>query len=92
MLGHNVHMNDFYIVQPLIVVIATVFFPLGMQASQAIGAKKVLIAGGLISLGMVYLCSYIESPTTFIYCYSCAFGIGKALMYSAALQAGWSHL
>ena len=31
MLGHNVHMQDFYIVQPLIVVVATIFFPLGMQ-------------------------------------------------------------
>ena len=41
---------------------------------------------------MVYLCSFIESPTAFIYCYSSAFGVGKALMYSAALQAGWSHL
>ena len=48
--------------------------------------------GGLLSLGMVYLCSYLQSPTAFIYCYSCAFGVGKALMYSAALQAGWSHL
>ena len=41
---------------------------------------------------MVYLCSYITSPTAFIYCYGSAFGIGKALMYSACLQAGWSHL
>ena len=40
MLGYNVHMEDFYIVQPLIVVIATIFFPIGMYASQAIGAKK----------------------------------------------------
>ena len=57
-----------------------------------IGAKKVLICGGVLSLGMVYLCSHIKSPTAFIYCYGCAFGIGKALMYSASLQAGWSHL
>ena len=53
---------------------------------------RVLICGGVISMSMVYLCSYIESPSAFIYCYGCAFGIGKALMYSAALQAGWSHL
>jgi len=76
----------------LIVVIATLFFPLGMSMSQSIGARKVLISGGVFSLGMVYLCSYIENPNTFIYCYSFAFGIGKALMYSSALQAGWSHL
>ena len=40
MLGYAVHMNDFYVVQPLIVVIATIFFPLGMSMSQSIGAKK----------------------------------------------------
>jgi len=40
MLGHDVHMDDFYIVQPLIVVFATVFFPLGMQVAQTIGARK----------------------------------------------------
>ena len=41
---------------------------------------------------MVYLCSYIKSPTAFIYCYGSAFGVGKGLMYSSALHAGWSHL
>lgn len=40
MLGHPVHMSDFYIVQPLIVTIATLFFPIGMQTSQQIGARK----------------------------------------------------
>ena len=40
MLGYNVHMNDFYIVQSLIVVIATLFFPLGMSMAQSIGARK----------------------------------------------------
>ena len=40
MLGYDVHMDDFYIVQPLIVVIATLFFPLGMNMAQSIGARK----------------------------------------------------
>ena len=92
MLGYDVHMNDFYTVQPLIVVIATLFFPLGMSMAQSIGARKVLIAGGAFSLGMVFVCSYVRNPTAFIYLYSVSFGIGKALMYSSALQAGWSHL
>ena len=85
MLGYPVHMNDFYIVQTLIVVIATIFFPLGMKASEMFGAKRVLICGGTLSLSMVYLCSYIKSPTAFIYCYGSAFGIGKAMMYSSSL-------
>lgn len=41
---------------------------------------------------MVYACTYIENPTLFIYCYGFAMGLGKGFMYSAALQAGWSHL
>ena len=48
--------------------------------------------GGTLSLSMVLLCSYLQNPTAFIYLYSISFGIGKAFMYSAALQAGWSHL
>ena len=63
-----------------------------MKASEMFGAKRVLICGGTLSLSMVYLCSYIKSPTAFIYCYGSAFGIGKAMMYSSSLQAGWSHL
>ena len=59
MLGYPVHMNDFYIVQTLIVVIATIFFPFGMKAAEIYGAKKVLIFGGVFSLSMVYLSSYI---------------------------------
>ena len=43
-------------------------------------------------MGMVYMCSFLKSPAAFIYSYGCAFGICKGLMYSAALQAGWSHL
>ena len=40
----------------------------------------------------MFLCTFIENPTVFVYCYGFAFGIGKSFMYSAALQAGWSHL
>ena len=40
MLGHQVTMEQFYIVQPLIVLIATLFFPLGMHYSQSFGSRK----------------------------------------------------
>lgn len=63
-----------------------------MKTAERIGARKVLICGGVISLSMVYACSYIKSPNAFIYCYSAAFGLGKALMYSSVLQAAWTHL
>jgi hypothetical protein len=32
------------------------------------------------------------NPNYFIYSYGCAFGIGKGMMYSTALQAAISHL
>jgi hypothetical protein len=48
--------------------------------------------GGVVSLSLVFCCSYILNPFVFIYCYALAFGVGKGFMYSAALQAGWSHL
>ena len=51
-----------------------------------------LILGGVLSLSLVFFCSYIMNPFAFIYCYAFAFGMGKGFMYSAALQAGWSHL
>ena len=41
---------------------------------------------------MVFLCSYLTNPNAFIGFYALGFGVGKGLMYSAALQAGWSHL
>jgi hypothetical protein len=34
----------------------------------------------------------MKNPNMFIYCYSLAFGIGKGLMYSTALQAAISHM
>lgn len=34
----------------------------------------------------------MTDPDMFIYCYGLAFGIGKGLMYSTALQAAISHL
>jgi len=39
MLGKDVDMQDFYIVQPLIVLIATLFFPIGMSLATTYGSK-----------------------------------------------------
>ena len=53
---------------------------------------RVLLGAGIFTFGCVYLCSFFKNPLLFIYCYSIAFGIGKGLMYSTALQAAISHL
>ena len=91
-LGYQVRMDQFYVVQPLIVSIATLFFPIGMHYSQTRGSKPTLLMGGAASLGMVWICSMIKNPTWFIWLYSIGFGASKGLMYSSALAAGWSHL
>jgi MFS transporter, OFA family, oxalate/formate antiporter len=91
-LGWPVTMEQFYIVQPLIVLFATFFFPLGVYLSDKFGSRIVLTVAGTFALSCVLFCSYLTNPTHFIILYSFGFGVGKGLMYSAALQAGWSHL
>ena len=78
-------MEQFYVVQPFIVLIATVFFPLGISLSEKYGSKLILAIAGLFSLSMVLMCSYLTNPNAFIALYSIGFGVGKGLMYSAAL-------
>lgn len=43
-------------------------------------------------MSTVLLCSYVLSPSLFIYTFGCGFGIGKGLMYSSVLKAAWTHL
>jgi len=74
------------------VVIATIFFPLGMNLSKKYGSRPIIAFGGVISIGSVFLCSAIKEPILFCMLYSIAFGCGKGFMYSAAVRAGWSHL
>ena len=91
-LGKDVTMEQFYVVQPIIVVTATFLFPVGMYLSNKFNAKLVLLVTGIFTFSCIWMCSYLTSPTVFIYCYSIAFGVGKGLMYSTALQAAISHL
>lgn len=48
--------------------------------------------GGFVSLSTVLICSFLKSPTLFIYLYGLGLGFGKGFMYSAPLSAAWSHL
>jgi len=48
--------------------------------------------GTLVVIPLVYLCSYVKSPTAFVFIYGVSFGIGKGFMTSASLNAAWSHL
>jgi MFS family permease len=90
--GKQVTMEEFYVVQPFIVLIATFFYPIGVFLSGKYGSRPVIVLGGIIPFSLVMVCSYIQSPTLFIALYSFGFGCGKGLMYSSVLHAGWSHL
>eukprot|EP00352_Strombidinopsis_acuminata_P001152 CAMPEP_0176346006 /NCGR_PEP_ID=MMETSP0126-20121128/5902_1 /TAXON_ID=141414 ORGANISM="Strombidinopsis acuminatum, Strain SPMC142" /NCGR_SAMPLE_ID=MMETSP0126 /ASSEMBLY_ACC=CAM_ASM_000229 /LENGTH=111 /DNA_ID=CAMNT_0017693303 /DNA_START=212 /DNA_END=547 /DNA_ORIENTATION=- len=85
-------MNQFYMGQPLIVVMAIFLYPIGVDTARKYGAKRILALGGLLQVSLIYIASYLSSPMGFIMLYSLAGGLGKGLMYSAALKMGWSHL
>ena len=61
------------------------FFPLGISLSKKFGSKLVLAVAGAFALSMVFMCSYLTNPNAFIGLYALGFGVGKGLMYSAAL-------
>ena len=85
-------MEEFYVVQPFIVLIATFFYPIGVYLTTKWGSKPVILIGGIVPFTLVLVCSYVQSPTLFIALYCFGFGCGKGLLYSSVLNAGWSHL
>ena len=48
--------------------------------------------GGLVIVISILLSSAAKSVFEFYLFYAFGFGLGKGFIYSAALQAGWSHL
>ena len=95
-LGYDDINNDsFYALQPLMVVFATFFFPLGNHLVDKFGgeSRPVIAIGGAVSLSIVFLCTYLKMrPGYFILCYSFGMGVFKGFLQSALLRAGWSHL
>jgi hypothetical protein len=91
-LGFDSNMSQFYMVLPLIVIISTLFFPLGMRLSTQINSRFVVFTGGIIVVISVLLSSLAVNTVTFFSLYAMGFGVGKGFLYPAPLKAGWSHL
>jgi OFA family oxalate/formate antiporter-like MFS transporter len=51
-----------------------------------------MILGSFICISSTLISSFCYSPSQFIFCFGCIFGIGAGLIFPAALYSGWSHL
>ena len=93
MIGNlEANMSQFYLVLPLIVIVSTVFFPLGMETARHFGSRTAVAIGGTIIVLTTFCSTFTSSPTAFFIVYAVGFGIGKGFLYPAPLVAGWSHL
>ena len=79
-------------VLPIIVLCSTIFFPIGMKLSGIIGSRLVILIGGLVTVGLVYLSASSTMIIEFFLLYAVGFGVGKGFLYPGPLKAGWSHL
>jgi OFA family oxalate/formate antiporter-like MFS transporter len=84
--------SQFYAVLPLIIVVSTLFFPLGMTMSSKLGSRKVILIGGCILVGVTLLTSWLTYVVVFFAVWACGFGVAKGSLYPAPLRASWSHL
>ena len=82
-LGYSeVNVDTFYALQPLMVMFATFFFPLGNYLVDRLGGSRPVIAiGGVVALSIVFICaSYKFSPTVFLWLFSFAMGLYKGFI------------
>lgn len=96
--NHDVHAGTFYPMQPIIVVIATLIYPLGDKMIDWFGkeSRPVIAIGSSVALTSVFICSFAQEinlgPYSFMFLYCLGMGIFKGMLQSALLRAGWSHL
>ena len=77
---------------PIIVVISTLFFPIGMYVSNTLGSRTSIFIGGSLICASITATSYTNLPIMFFILYAVGFGVGKGFIYPAPLRATWSHL
>lgn len=85
-------MSQMYVVLPLIVIMSTLFFPIGTKLTLSVGSKGVIFVGGLFCIVSTALSTLATQIYAFFLLYAIGFGIGKGFLYPAPLNAGWSHL
>jgi len=86
------NMSQFYLVLPLVVLVSTFVFPVGMETARNFGSRTAVAIGGSITIATTFLSSFTTHPLAFFMLYAVGFGIGKGFLYPAPLVAGWSHL
>ena len=88
-LGVTVTMREFYSVLPIIFLVSTIVFPVGMITSGLYGPKLVMALGSLIVVTATLIASLTTNPWIFYLVFSVGFGLGKGLTYPASFKAGW---
>lgn len=91
-MGVNTKFNDFYSILPIILISATVCFPIGSKFSYIYGCKKSIMLGGLIIIVSFLLSTFTSSPYFFVALISISFGLGKAFIFASCLKAASSHI
>ena len=90
--GVDTNLSQFFLVLPLIVLISTIFFPIGMRLSSIVGSRAVILVGGFLAVGLTLISTTTLKVHLFFVLYAVGFGMGKGFMYPAPLNAAWSHL
>ena len=56
---NNVNESQFYAILPIIVVISTLTFPVGMNLTNMFGSRRVIILGGVIVCSSVVISAFV---------------------------------
>ena len=80
--------NVVFIIQ---IVVSAVSLPLGSILSKAIPLKILILIGGTISIGSVFVVSYVKDLKTFAMIYSICQGLGVGICYMPPIMASWEH-
>lgn len=94
-LGYEVDDDTFYPMAPILVILSSVFYPIGNLVINYFNdqSRPLIMMTAAFSLSCVVLCAFVALPPwLFITIYSLAMGVFKGCMTPALLKAGWSHL
>lgn len=58
----DANMSQFYLVLPLIVIVSTVVFPVGMDLAERLGSRITVAIGGTIVVTTTLLASFTRTP------------------------------
>ena len=91
-MGTNVTMAQFYTVFPIIMIVSTVLFPVGMKLAGVYGPKALMTLGACLMVVSIYTASLMDNPFFFYLIFAVGFGLGKGLVYPSSFKVGWMVL